>query len=526
MNLTAGSTLQNGKYILNTVLEQAGFGATYQAICTRSEQPVVIQTLREDLRQQPEFARVKQHFLEEANQLAKCQHSNLVKTIDVFEELDSPFLVTNQVSGRTLAEIVQSSGALAESQALHAIRQLGAALRVLHQHHLLHRNIKPKNLVQCDRTGFVVLINFGIAQGENFSDSPQQGHLSAGYTALEQYYPKVGLTPATDVYGLAATFYFLLTGKTPTAAPMRDRQPLPDLRQLKSDVNPAIEQAILQGMAVEAHLRPQSIEAWLALLPNPFAPTTNGSNNGLNNNNGSNNGSNGSNGVRQADVSTFITSPPINGLEVASSSTAVVAPGGTSAKPAVGHSSTTAAVTIAPANFQASPAEFTDRWWRVLKITSTIAVVAGIGFGLAVRISGGRSPGSTLFNTEQAFPPSDNWPGTRVADPLPEVDSQNTLPVQPEPEPIYQRPEPAPLPPQPAQTPEMVEPEDTIVEEASPTPSPVPTTNAAPPLESTPSESPADLADPAPTPAAPAQPDLAPSPAPTLQPPTAPTNSN
>src|SRR3712207_2521866 len=123
MNFTAGTTLQNGKYVLDAVLGQAEFATTYRATSTRSEQPVVIKTLNQELKTYPDFAKVQQRFLEEANHLKNCQHPNLARGLEVFEEAELPFLVIDYVSGTTLAAQAQSKP-FPEAQAIHAIRQV------------------------------------------------------------------------------------------------------------------------------------------------------------------------------------------------------------------------------------------------------------------------------------------------------------------------------------------------------------------------------------------------------------------
>ena len=83
----------------------------------------------------------------------------------------------------------------------------------------------------------------------------------------ERYLPQHRWTPATDIYGLAATLYALLTGQVPTPSTQRERTPLREPRQFQPQISFAVEQAILKGMALTAKDRPQSIDDWLALLP-------------------------------------------------------------------------------------------------------------------------------------------------------------------------------------------------------------------------------------------------------------------
>lgn len=266
IKLTVGKTLQNGKYVLDAALSQGGFGTTYKATHTYLNQTVVIKTLNEDLYGRPEFGQFQQRFIHEARRLARFQHHNIVRVSDFFEESGLPFIVMDYVPGPTLAEIA-AGRPLKESQAIHYIRQLGAALSLMHANGLLHRDVKPQNAILRQGTESVVLIDFGIAREFNTGvTQTNTGLLSAGYAPIEQYLPQHKWTPATDIYALAATLYALLAGQPPIASILRDRIPLQELRKTQPDLSPAVEQAILKGMALEASQRPQSVKDWLALL--------------------------------------------------------------------------------------------------------------------------------------------------------------------------------------------------------------------------------------------------------------------
>jgi len=287
IKLTVGKTLQNGKYVLDSVLSQGGLGITYQATHTYLNQAVVVKTLNEELRRRADFRQFQQRFIDEARRLARFQHPHIVRVTDCFEELGLPFIVMDYIPGQTLAELMNHHP-LQESQAIHYISQVGAALSVIHANGLLHRDVKPENIILRQGTQSVVLIDFGIAR--EFTAGVTQtntGLLSAGYAPIEQYLPKHKWTPATDVYALAATLYALLTGQPPIASILRDSPrlagdpyaPFRLLRQRQPHLHPAVEQAIVRGMALEAHQRPQTVMDWLALLipergAGPAAATT------------------------------------------------------------------------------------------------------------------------------------------------------------------------------------------------------------------------------------------------------------
>lgn len=275
MNLLVGKTLQGGKYTLLEELGRGGFGVTFKATHHYLNQLVVIKTLNESLRQHPNVAKFQQQFQDEARRLALCLHPNIVRVSDFFVEADWPYMVMDYVPGQTLQAVVFPGKPLSEATAIHYIQQIGEALKVVHQNGLLHRDIKPDNIML--RTalthtspfsgGEVVLIDFGISR-EFRADSTQThtSMVSEGYAPLEQYLSKEKRTPASDVYGLAATLYALLTAQVPTPAVIRDRQPMPAPRDLQPQVSAAVNQAVMRGMAVEARYRPATVDDWLSLL--------------------------------------------------------------------------------------------------------------------------------------------------------------------------------------------------------------------------------------------------------------------
>lgn len=271
MNSLVGKSLQGGKYTLEQELGRGGFGVTYKAIHHYLGQPVVIKTLNESLHLDPDFSRFQRQFQEEARRLALCLHPNIVRVSDFFLEANWPYMVMDYVDGPTLQEVVFLGQPLDEATAISFIRQVGDALKIVHQKGLLHRDIKPANILLRRGTRQVVLIDFGIAR--EYTPNLTQTHtgiVSEGYAPIEQYLKKEKRTPASDVYGLAATLYALVTGQVPTPAVLRDRQPMPAPRDMKPELSPALNQAIMRGMAVEVRYRPASVDEWLSMLPYPL----------------------------------------------------------------------------------------------------------------------------------------------------------------------------------------------------------------------------------------------------------------
>ncbi|MBW4614301.1 MAG: protein kinase [Desmonostoc vinosum HA7617-LM4] len=267
--MLAGTTLQGGKYTLLQEIGRGGFGITYRAKHHYLGQDVVMKTINERLRQHPDFAKFERQFQDEARRLATCVHPNIVRVSDFFVESRLPYMVMEYIPGDTLGDAFVLPGIpLPEAIAIHYIRQIGAALQVVHNNGLLHRDVKPDNIILRQGTQEVVLIDFGIAR--EFNSGARQTHtglVSEGYSPIEQYLSQAPRTPATDIYGLAATLYALLTAQVPIPALLRDREKMPSPCELQPHLSAAVNQAVMRGMAVESRHRPASVAEWLKLLP-------------------------------------------------------------------------------------------------------------------------------------------------------------------------------------------------------------------------------------------------------------------
>ncbi|MBE9007367.1 serine/threonine protein kinase [Fortiea sp. LEGE XX443] len=267
--MLAGKILQGGKYTLTQEIGHGGFGITFKATHHYLGQDVVMKTINERLRQHQDFAKFERQFQDEARRLATCIHPNIVRVSDFFVEDGLPYMVMEYIPGETLGNAFVLPGIpLPEATAIHYIRQIGAALQVVHNNGLLHRDIKPDNIILRQGTQEVVLIDFGIAR--EFNSGVKQTHtgiVSEGYAPIEQYLTQAPRTPATDVYGLAATLYALLTAQVPMPALLRDREQMPSPKELQPHLSAAVNQAVMRGMAVESRFRPATVAEWLQILP-------------------------------------------------------------------------------------------------------------------------------------------------------------------------------------------------------------------------------------------------------------------
>nr|WP_235006881.1 bifunctional serine/threonine-protein kinase/formylglycine-generating enzyme family protein [Calothrix rhizosoleniae] len=265
-----GHQLQNGKYTIERDIAEGGFGITYLARDERNQR-VVIKSLNEKVQKRPDFAKFQQDFLNEAVKLAKCNHPHVVKVHEVFQEGNLWCMAMEYIQGEHLADIVVNRGALPEAEAVGYIRQIGEALTVVHNNGLLHRDVKPANILIRTGKPEAVLIDFGIAR--EFTSSQTRLHtpyLSHCFAPIEQYQTVAKRGAYTDVYALAATLYFLVTKHLPHPALNRVSGVVLDLpRSINPSLSVRVNDAILKGMEVEPENRPQTMQEWLELLKEP-----------------------------------------------------------------------------------------------------------------------------------------------------------------------------------------------------------------------------------------------------------------
>jgi eukaryotic-like serine/threonine-protein kinase len=270
MQLTAGGLLQGGKYLLNHPLETQGFGITYRATQTQTGQAVVVKTLHPALHTSKAFTRLRDRFVDVGSLMTKCPHASLVRVLDLFQEEQLPFMVMEYVAGTSLAEMVTPDRPMAEMEALHYIRMAGGAMAQAHRIKLVHGNLKPQNILRRTGGNTPVVLGYGISADRMLSAVqyavPGFPH---AFAAPEQIGEKGDRLPVSDLYGLAANLYFLLTGHAPPSAIDRLQQ---DILPYLDGVSPTMQRVLQQGLALELKHRSPSLDHWLDLLPSASQP--------------------------------------------------------------------------------------------------------------------------------------------------------------------------------------------------------------------------------------------------------------
>jgi serine/threonine protein kinase len=268
MTYSVGQRLRNNKYVLKQEIGKGSFGIIYLAVDRTLRRSVAIKTLDLPLRQHANFHHFVRQFYKEAIVLAQFSHPHIIGVKDFFIENRLPYIVMDYIPGQTLDRIVLPDRPLPETTAIEYIRQIGTALEAVHSQGLVHRDIKPKNLILDRDRKLIISLDFGSAR----TFAPDKLELatnlvSDGYAPIEQYLPEAELTPATDLYALAATLYTLLTGKIPSSSVSRYHNLLDSPQQIRPEIGDRLNDAIMYGMALEAQDRPTSVAEWLALLP-------------------------------------------------------------------------------------------------------------------------------------------------------------------------------------------------------------------------------------------------------------------
>jgi eukaryotic-like serine/threonine-protein kinase len=258
-----------GRYVDLTLLGQGGMGAVYRGRDPELDRPVAIKVM---LHATPDFVA---RFRREAQSIARLSHANIVQVFDFGVDGDgNPYFVMELIDGTPLDEIERQRGALPPLDAVKLAKQAAAGLAAAHRAGIVHRDVKPSNLI-VDGRGHLKLVDFGIARvSEGGAQLTNAAALmgTPGYMAPEQASGNK-VDHRADIYALGMTLFELLAGRPAFVADdpialvvMNMQQPLPDLRQHQPGVPDELVQLVEMMAAKDPEARLQSCDAVVAAL--------------------------------------------------------------------------------------------------------------------------------------------------------------------------------------------------------------------------------------------------------------------
>lgn len=246
-----------GRYEVIREVGRGGMAIVYQARDTTLDRIVAIKLIRSDIFGSAAFGQIRERFDREARALAKLNHPNIVKVLDYGEHQDAPYLVMEYLKGATLKEVKKP---IRVETAVRLLRPIAEALDYIHQQGILHRDVKPSNIMLVDGKT-PMLTDFGIAKWiEDETDGRSLTGTGVGIGTPEYMAPEQGLGKQVDgradMYSLTIAFYELITGQKPfrgdTALAILMKQatePIPDPRAVVPELSESVKRFLDRALA-------------------------------------------------------------------------------------------------------------------------------------------------------------------------------------------------------------------------------------------------------------------------------------
>lgn len=254
-----------GPYELGSVIGRGGMGRVYRARDTRLQRDVALKVMNHEVATDEGF---RARFEREAKIVARLTDPHVIPIHGYGEIEGQLYLDMRLVEGRNLAELL-TRGQLNVDRAVDIISQIADALDSAHREGLVHRDVKPSNIL-IDRIGFAYLVDFGIAASAGQRDLTQVGEIvgSAAYLAPERFDIGNHGDPSSDIYALTVVLFQVLTGSKPfpsteiteVVAAHMSQQP-PPVRSLRPELPDALDAVIRSGMAKDPSQRPATARA-------------------------------------------------------------------------------------------------------------------------------------------------------------------------------------------------------------------------------------------------------------------------
>jgi serine/threonine-protein kinase len=256
-------TVLSGRYRLEAKLGSGGMSTVYLARDQTLDRPVAVKVMHREMSEQADQL---ERFRQEARSVAKFSHPNVVSVIDAGEDGGHPYIVFEYVEGETLKQRISRNGALDPQEAIAYAIEIARGLAVAHARNMVHRDIKPQNIL-IDGEGRAKLTDFGISRQLEQDGMTATGRVlgTTDYVAPEQAMGRK-VDPRTDIYSLGVVLYEMLIGQVPFAADSQVgvamkhvNEELPDVQRRRPDVSAAVALVVERATAKDPEERYQQV---------------------------------------------------------------------------------------------------------------------------------------------------------------------------------------------------------------------------------------------------------------------------
>ncbi|HEX2398363.1 MAG TPA: protein kinase [Solirubrobacteraceae bacterium] len=275
---TLVGTLLSGRYRLDAKIAAGGMSTVYRAFDQTLERPVAIKLLHREIAS--DSAQLER-FRREARAVARLSHPHVVTVIDAGEDDGRPYIVFEHVEGETLKQRIQRLGRLPVAEAVAYAIEIARALGAAHQSNIVHRDVKPQNVL-IDAEGSAKVTDFGIARSLEEEGLTADGRVlgTTDYVSPEQALGHL-VTAQSDLYSLGVVLYEMLTGEVPfrgenqVAVAMKHvREELPDVRARRPEISAILAAVVERATSKDLRRRYSSDEQLIADLEDALAIET------------------------------------------------------------------------------------------------------------------------------------------------------------------------------------------------------------------------------------------------------------